>query len=425
MKRTIDDLKQKGLEINVIYQGNTLEILKFFPDESIDCIITSPPYYPLRFYGEAAKTIWGGDINCNHEWDEPIKRKGHKKGETNPGKEAWYKEKEGIIDEAGQFCVKCGAWFGQLGLEPSLEMYIEHLFEIIVELRRVLKKNGTLWWNHGDSYTQTAEKIGNGKILSRSLTMQNYRLIQRVVDELGFRLRNIIIWRKPNAMPQSVKNRFTVDYEPIFFLTKSENYYFEQLFEPLAEQTLKRVQYGWNGTKLPHGNSYAGMGSTERMGTRSAPPQGRNKRCVWDISTGSLHENHFAPFPEELVENLIIAGCPKEVCVKCGQPRLKIVKRGEFIQTDGKRTKDTLAASQVQKINETGFRIPVVFEYTDCGCNAGFNPGIVLDPFMGSGTTAVVAKKLGRNFVGIEINPDYIKIAEKRFLKVGFSLFDL
>ena len=166
----------------------------------------------------------------------------------------------------------------------------------------------------------------------------------------GWILRNTIIWHKKNCMPSSVKDRFTVDFEYIFLFSKKQKYYFEQQTEPISLSSKKRASYGWNG------NEVEGIGrnqpqSIETMGDRWCPSQ-RNKRTVWTINPKGFKEAHFAVYPEKLCETPIKAGCPKD--------------------------------------------------------------GIVLDPFFGSGTTGVVALKQSKNFIGIELNPEYIKIANKR-----------
>jgi len=390
----IDDIR------NTIIQGNALEVLKNIPDESIDCIATSPPYWSLRFYGEQTKTIWGGDPDCEHEW--------HSDRGDKPRKEV-FDDNFQAQGTHSAFCLKCGAWFGQLGLEPSLDMFIDHLLQITAELKRVLKKTGTLWWNMGDCYG--SHSIGNGnvggiegqrnrtskqysdtikaqsinKLLSvpdKCLALQNFRLAQRMIDEQGWILRNILIWHKLNSMPQSVKDRFTVDFEPVFFFVKSKKYYFEQQFEPFQESTYQRINYAFN---LFKGDI---QGAVKSSGQRKFAEHlkqgllnGRNKRCVWSINTQPFKDAHFAVMPEKLVEPMIKAGCPKRID----------------------------------------------YGYNACNCNVGFKPGIVLDPFMGAGTVAVVAKKLGRDYIGIELNPEYIKIAEKRIANtiVNETLFDV
>jgi site-specific DNA-methyltransferase (adenine-specific) len=174
------------------------------------------------------------------------------------------------------------------------------------------------------------------------------------MQKRGWIVRNVIIWHKPNCMPCSVRDRFTVDFEYLFFFVKSKKYYFKQIREPHKEESIKRTKHNWEGHREP-GSSFFGM-DIKKM----CHPDGRNKRCVWSITTKSFKGAHFAVYPQELIETPISAGCP--------------------------------------------------------------NGGIVLDPFMGSGTTGVVALKQNKRFIGIELNPDYIEIAKRRiieFLKNG------
>jgi DNA modification methylase len=373
------------METNKIIQGDVLEVLKTFEDESIDCIITSPPYYGLRDYGVE----------------------------------------------------------GQIGLEKTFEEYIVKLLEITDELKRVLKKTGTLWWNHGDSYNAGRDgghpggkkqwKSNQQKFQEKSgvniqgmeakcLLMQSYRLAIRMIDEQGWILRNQLIWYKPNCMPSSVKDRFTVDYEPIFFFTKSKKYWFETQYESLSNP--ERINF----TSGSRSNGINKNRNDNDLGKRSKEfsfPQGRNKRCVWKITTQPYPEAHFAVFPKAIVETPIKAGCPKMICNKCGIAREKIYQYGKDIFGGGSgkagRTKDDMAQTGKWQGKEVGrvklgpmARDKKQMGYTDCDCKAGWKKGIVLDPFMGSGTTALVARQLGRDYVGIELNPEYIKIAEQR-----------
>ena len=331
-------------ENGILYCGHVLEILKDFPEESVDCIVTSPPYWNLRYYGEVADVIWDEVQGCKHEWGEEIKVSSrHKKGETNPGKEAWAKEKGAITDRAGKFCLKCKAWYGQLGMEPTLELYHKHLLQVGSEIRRVLKKTGTLWWVHGDSY------------VDKTLSLQNFRFIQELIDKQGWYLRNIIIWEKPNCMPSSVKDRFTIDYEPIFFLVKNKKYYFKQQVEPAKTPGSVHVAKNIQKSHVVH-EQYNRTYFARTYETKDY----RNKRCVWHINTGYFKEAHFAVYPRELIEPMISAGCPED--------------------------------------------------------------GIVLDPFMGSGTTGEVAEILRRRWVGIEINKDYCEIAKRRLERRRYLL---
>jgi len=356
----IDEIRKK------ILCGDTLSELKKFPDECIDCIITSPPYWKLRDYG-----------------------------------------------------VK-----GQIGLEPTLKEYLDRLFEIMKELKRVLKKTGVIFWNHGDCYGSNISapnqpKLGKrdpykkltkknrlrNKLYQKCLMLQNYRFILRCVDELGLILRNIIIWYKPNHMPSSVKDRFTNAYEPVFMLTKNKKYWFDldAVRAPVLIKERKRGQTFYGGQKVP-----------EKYKIWKAKNGGKNPGDVWTIATQPFPETHFATFPERLVEPMMKAGCPQWICKKCGKARERMIKTS-YITTGNNinkgNLKDDLTARPYKERKEAFHQ---TIGWTDCGCNAGWVSGIVLDPFMGSGTTAVVAKKLGRDFVGIELNPDYVKMAEER-----------
>lgn len=145
--------------VNRILCGNTLNVLREMPDESVDCVISSPPYYSLRDYGEQTKTIWDGDKDCQHEWiSEEFKQHSGRGDAQKSGK---YSEQEPIPDKQLQrdFCQKCGAWYGQLGLEPTLEMYLYHMLQVTAELKRIMKPTATLWLNMGTSYSNGKTKI--------------------------------------------------------------------------------------------------------------------------------------------------------------------------------------------------------------------------------------------------------------------------
>jgi len=349
------------MELNKIYQGDVLTVLKSWPDAFVDCCVTSPPYWGLRDYGVP----------------------------------------------------------GQLGLEPTFQEYIAKLIQIFTEVKRVLKDTGTCWVNLGDTYS--GMKIGNSDLKNKNINSKSFikpptflpdkslccipdRFKIAMVDN-GWICRNELIWFKRNCMPASVKDRFTVDFEKIFFFTKQGKYWFEQQFE----ENTSIGKTGWEKTgRRDYGKQTAMQGADNDI---TFNPRGRNMRCVWDITTQPFKEAHFAVFPPELPERCIKAGCPKEICNKCGKARERVWKKtGEFQRRWSKNNADgspyNKQDSMQNEYQETG--------YTDCGCNAGFNSGIVLDPFMGSGTTAVVAKKLGRQWVGIELNEAYIEMANRR-----------
>jgi len=207
----------------VIYQGHVLDVLRELPDESVNCIVTSPPYWGLRDYGEDTKAIWGGDPNCEHAWEvvfaEHDNLRPSKVSErTSVGTNRELRFRTGKKVE-GAVCSKCGAWYGQLGLEPTLELYIEHLLSVAAELKRVLRKDGIMFWVHGDSYGGTQgkyagwpdQKLKLGKNIpqhrkperyTKCLLLQNFRLVMRMVDEQKWVLRNVIIWEKPTCPAQ-------------------------------------------------------------------------------------------------------------------------------------------------------------------------------------------------------------------------------
>lgn len=371
------------MKLNKILQGDALQVLKTLPKESVNCVVTSPPYWALRDYG-----------------------------------------------------VK-----GQLGLESTFEEYINKLCDIFDEVKRVLRKDGTCWVNMGDTYSSTRwsdspsttgiSRKYSDVVVKKKTKLSDKCLIQipsRFAIEMtnrGWILRNEIIWHKPNCMPSSAKDRFTVDFEKIFFFTKSKKYWFEQQLEPHKEVSIKARGSKLNQTTDTGANKNAvnvQMGD-EKRGNRFIPEGGRNKRAVWKITTKGFKEAHFAVFPEKLIEIPILAGCPEKVCKKCGVAREKIrIDTGKKLEVEdykGQATKN-YDSGKAQNPSDTKRRIlesqSKVYqkEYTDCGCDAGFRPGVVLDPFMGSGTTALVALKQKKKFVGIELNPEYIKIAEDR-----------
>ena len=230
-------------------------------------------------------------------------------------------------------------------------------------------------------------------------------------------------------MPSSVKDRFTVDFEKIFFFVKNKRYWFETQYEPHT-----RLWDASNGGNLADvGHKKNGKIETKNTHPKGYPlpnSLGRNKRCVWRITTKPFSEAHFAVYPEDLCETPIKAGCPEFVCKKCGKAREKILEskgtgidysnKGNYereIPTDNPSTKFNRNANK--KLNaEYEFK-----GYTDCGCNAGWMSGVVLDPFLGSGTTLVVVKKLGRRGIGIDLKKDYCDMAIKRIKEVPDKLF--
>lgn len=343
----------------MIINGDALESLKTLDSESVDCCVTSPPYYGLRDYG-TGKWI-GGDPNCPHRRLSKYSEKtitGHAQPELagNVG-DAIYKT----------ICPLCGAIREdkQIGLEETPEEYIEKLVAVFHEVRRVLKDDGTLWVNIGDSYNSSntgnikSEKQKTNKGLLANVNTKHLVdgikpkdligipwMLAFALRADGWYLRQDIIWHKPNPMPESVKDRCTKSHEYIFLLSKNPHYYFdaEAICEPAKPDNSVRDR---DHTKLNNT-----PGRTKMNGLKTNQYTTRNKRDVWTVPTKGDSIAHFATFPEKLIEPCILAGS----------------RRG----------------------------------------------GIVLDPFFGSGTTGRVAAANGRDYIGIELNPDYVQIANKK-----------
>lgn len=370
-------------------------MLPKLPARSINCCITSPPFWALRDYGLSPQ-IWGGDKNCEHKFSSSIRKR-----QTGGLTEKQTTNKGSYFDSSSQFCSLCGAWRGCLGLEPTFELYIKHLCDIYDEVKRVLRKDGTCFVNLGDTYNNntpgsrdpdrwpkqsrndhTPNKRPPASVRIKSLCLIPQRFAIEMVNR-GWILRNVIVWHKPNPMPSSAKDRFTVDFEYVYFFVKNKRYWFEPQYEPHTRD--------WSGC----GGNLAGKGTHKlndgfkNIGDRtelSPNPLGRNKRTVWTIPTQAYSEAHFATFPEKLVEPMIKSGCPEFVCKKCGKAREKIYDvsyekigsgtvggRGRFTENDnsGFTGKPTMA------------RLNHFKGYTDCGCKGRkeYRPGIVLDMF--------------------------------------------
>ena len=416
--------------VNKIICGDSLTELKKMPDESIDCCISSPPYWGLRDY-QTAK--WeGGDINCEHI-NKNIKQTFHKGQPKEEEKKSRYIS----------VCGKCGAKRidAQLGLEKTPEEYVAKMVEVFHEIKRILKKQGTCWLNLGDSYVsapighKSVESVFNSSTIGMKISpdvLQGAKFDKTKIPGLkpkdligipwrvafalqqdGWYLRQDIIWAKPNPMPESVKDRCTKAHEYIFLLTKSPRYYFNN--EAIREQPKMK------DIKELGGVSNYNNGKRENKNLKYAEIKGANKRSVWTINTKSFREAHFATFPENLIKPMVLAGCPKEVCNKCGKARKRITEQPEWEkhQSKGMAAQD-YEGNPMYRGGSHNDGLPYrsktkeMVGFTDCGCNAGWSAGIVFDPFMGAGTTALTAKNLKRNYVGIELNPSYIKMAEKR-----------
>jgi len=364
------------------------------------------------------------DENFNERW-------GH-----SPGIKAQEKAKPKEIS-LGTTCRACGAWRGQLGLEPDPDLYIKHLQEIFGEVKRVLKKTGTLWVVIGDTYNNPSghhsEKskgkqvancpdITSPKLPPKCLCMMPERLAWSLISD-GWTLRNKIIWDKPNYMPSSATDRFTNKYEIIYFFTKAKTYFYDM--EAVREPYTKPLDR-WGGDDLvAKGSSTWSKGTGQplyRDRSLRPNPAGKQPTDIWSIPTRAcaIAGVHYATFPEQLCMKAIASGCPPEVCTFCGKPRTRIVQK---LVDMGKKSKDVrgdvIGVSQTSSLYYKEKQIYInSLGWTSCKCGSygkhGYEGGILLDPFCGIGTACLVAKNMGRRYIGIDIKEEYIEAAQEQ-----------
>lgn len=406
--------------------GDCIETMKEIESESIHSIVTSPPYWGLRDYGTAD---WeGGDEDCNHKIPS---------GEIDPKRSGGDAGSSHAIRFNRDSCHKCGAIRvdSQLGLEATPEEYVEKMVAVFREAKRILRPDGTLWLNLGDSYNGSGGaggdynkgglKEGQPKYKGRNAeTLKPKDLcgipwrVALALQADGWYLRQDIIWHKPNPMPEPVKDRCTKTHEYLFLLTKSPKYYYDK--EAIMEDGVIAA-----GTK-------AAKGSAERAsikGVNARPPEyktytgKRNKRSVWTVNTRPYAGAHFAVFPPELIEPCILAGTSAHgCCSKCGSAWERIISKPKLPKVDD---------SEIDRYGtgKAGVHRKVGQKYADwrannpdittgwkptCDCNADVAPAVVFDPFGGSGTTAAVAIKHGRNAILCELNPDFAELVKGR-----------
>lgn len=355
------------LDLNRIYNMDCRKGMQQLDDECVDIIVTSPPYWNLRDYG--TKSVDWGD------------------------------------------------WNGELGQEPTPELFVEHLADVFDEAMRVVKRTGSIWVNLGDSY------------LDRDLTFVP-AMFALEMKKRGWVLRNVVIWHKPNGIPESVSNRFTNDFEYMFLFTKIRSgYFFEQQFEPHTSIGKTGWERSGRGTKKYDDREDNGKSLPSWSSDVEFNPLGRNKRAIWSINTRASNIAHFATFPPELVETPIKAGCPLYICKKCNTPRNRkyevvvdeanIPKEGWKKTYTGKQENENTPynRSVSEMYKESLSKQRIFKEYSDCGCGGGFDAGVVMDPFAGIATTLITAYKLHRNFIGFELSKEFYDIAVQRLRK--------
>ena len=272
---------------------------------------------------------------------------------------------------------------GQLGLEPHVDDWVAELRAVMSQVARVLKPGGSVWLNLADSYERTGRTGG----LPKSLLLGPERLLLALQRD-GWIVRNQVVWAKTNPIPASVRDRLSANHERLFLLVRSRHYYFNldairlphrSKRRPTGRQPERRPPPSWAG---PLAGSQHGL---ERMHARglAGHPAGKNPGDVWRFPTAGYRGAHFAVFPEALVERPLRATCPERTCSSCGVAWQR--QKGDIVPT--------------------------------CSCGGGWLPGLVLDPFMGSGTVAVVAERLERDWLGIELNPEFVAMAERRIAR--------
>lgn len=420
----------------MIINANALSIP--LADKSVHTIVTSPPYYGLRDYGTA--TWQGGDVECKHTISMPTK--------WNDPKRGYDVLRPEVANRGGDStrCHLCGAIRidEQIGLEVTPDAYIANLVEVFRECKRILRDDGTLWVNIGDSYCNTngyARAQPEFQRQGRNDAPANDRDLTKL-HEAGFKtkdligipwmlafalradgwyLRQDIIWAKPNPMPESVKDRCTKSHEYIFLLSKSAKYYYDSdaVKEPAAYDGRKDEQFkgaikSYDGV-MPNGQpqSFAQNGhprwNKDENGLRV-----RNKRDVWTVTTKPYKGAHYATFNPELIKPCILAGAPETCCAKCGAPYERVVERvslGKRYSTGKSKEKNESGLVTGFSGYDDGSSSPVFktigFEPT-CTCNAGTSSGIVFDPFVGSGTTVATAIQLGRKGIGLDLSLTYL-----------------
>ena len=386
--------------------GDALTLLKELPDDSVQSVLTSPPYYALRAYGTTPQ-VWDGDPDCAHEWGPTIP--GSNRGGSGPNAKATRaaddKSSYGRDATRGRFCTKCDAWEGELGLEPTPALFIQHLVQIFREVRRVLRKDGTCFLNIADTFYSGAIKgfPDPWKLKKKDLCGVPQRLVLALQED-GWFWRSDGIWSKAggncprcyyriekgSTKPEPVKDRFTRSHEYLFLLAKSKKYYFDV-----------------EAVKQKHTTSL--------------------RRDVFHLSSQIFRGAHYATMPESLAEIAILGGTSEHgACSKCRAPYKRVTKKGAVDKKKqkemggnadgsyhGKSLKDyeshgAESASDLKRRILAGSKkvVTVGWEQT-CKC---IDPGdpvpcLVMDPFSGAATTGAVALKRGRTYLGLELLP--------------------
>lgn len=432
-----------------IHVGDCRDVLKTLPAQSVHCVVTSPPYFGLRDYGSGE---WeGGDPTCEHRVRTPsaVAKSQASSTLTSTSREVVGHTKEGYRG----VCARCGARRvdRQIGLEADVAAYVAALMDVFAEVWRVLRDDGSLFLNLGDSYAGSGKGptgkhgVGHheqrqgfhtpgraaGVIRAKSMMLIPERILLALSDA-GWIVRDKIVWHKLAPMPSSATDRCTGAWEPVYHLTKQQRYYadMEAVREPHAEVSLRRLEYEERRT------SDNGHKSQTRQGGMKANevklnPNGANLRNVWSLSPApfdasalGVDTEHYATYPVELARRCVSIGTSdKGVCAKCGKPWVRVVASASLNPFCPRVEAGARSGSLDRGYNENhgngmSHDLGVVRTTTgwqpSCKCDAPVAPAVVLDPFAGAGTTLLVANRLGRHAIGIELNPKYARLEEAR-----------
>ena len=335
----------KVLPRNQVLRGDAASVLRHLLPGSVDAVVTSPPYFQLRNYGTS----------------------------------------------------------GQLGRERTVGEWVEGLRDVFQVVANVLKPHGTLWLNLGDTYSK-ANATGAPP---KGLLLGPERLLLALATD-GWLVRSKIVWAKRNPMPESVTDRPSMTWEPIYLLTRSRRYHFDL--------DAIRIPHGGRTSAKPAERARRYQGGNGGLGALKARGLvghrlGKNPGDVWSLPKATYRGFHFATFPESLVERPILAGAPERICVQCDRPWRRPVRVRRVVRSQRPRGG---CVGRVRRYASSYDVVREVGELQRCDCFAPSRPGVVLDPFFGTGTVGAVAQRLGRDWLGIELNESYAQTAEAR-----------
>jgi DNA modification methylase len=280
---------------------------------------------------------------------------------------------------------------GQLGQEPTITEYVENLRDALRLVRRTLKDSGSLWLNLGDAYS----KHPRHGAPRGGLLLAPQRLALALAAD-GWLLRNVICWAKPNPLPQSAADRLSPTHEVVLFATKTRRYFFDLDAIRVPHRSAHRAgtpRQREDGRRYQGNNTGLGrLKAAGRVGNRN----GKNPGDVWTVATAADRLGHQATYPEALIERPLLATCPERICVQC-----------DAAWTRPTRIRNVPTSEGMRHVREVG-------ALRRCDCFAPSRPGVVLDPFMGTGTTGVVAERLRRDWLGVEVHPGFVTLAEQR-----------